>query len=535
MPNRAAQLMGLLALLVACGTPPEPPGPTDDVLLVTLDTTRADHIGAWAGAAATPVLDELADRGVRFERAIAPAPITLPSHTSILSGLAPSAHGVRDNGIFALGPEAHLVSEVFSEAGFRTGAFVASFVLDPRFGLDQGFDVYRAPRPSDASGARGPELSAAEVVDAALGWIDGLEPEARWFAWVHFFDPHFPYVAHEGFEAASAYDGEIAYADTQLGRLLRGIAARRPDRRLLVAVTADHGEGLGDHGEESHGIFLYQSTLHVPLLLSGGPLVPAVVSGDVSLLDLAPTLLALAGLPPEALGVESPSPWFDVEGHGPFVEERPILIESLLPYYSFRWRGLRGVVWRGYKLVDAVKPELYDLDRDPAERANLAGSEPQRRKALEAELAALEPAADGGPGAERAFDATETKLLEALGYTVGSTGGDPFDAGLPDPAVRIEDVRLVSLAYNLLSRALRPGAARRGKREELLARAEAAYRELRERNPDDPHVCVGLGSVAHARGDYAAAVPWLECAVKLRPLDAGLRAWLEQSRAALAP
>jgi arylsulfatase A-like enzyme len=528
MPTRRlGRFLGvLLGLAVGCAEP-QPAGPAQDVLLVTFDTTRADRLGPWGGSAMTPVIDRLARRGVLFERAIAPAPITLPSHVSILTGLAPRAHGVWDNAIFVLDPEARLVSEVFSEFGFRTGAFVGSFVLSPRFGLDQGFEIYRAPPPPQTGVAGISELPAGAVVDAALTWIGGLGEGERFFAWVHFMDPHFPYRPPDAFAGAShPYDGEIGYADAELGRLLASVASVRPGRRLLVAVTADHGEGLGDHGEETHGFFLYQSTLHVPLLLAGPPLEGAGgtrVPAEVSLLQLPSTLLALAGLPPGALGTSDMLPLFDSRGLGPQIERRPILVETRLPYYSFRWRALRGVVFDGHKLVEGAAPELYDLRTDPGETVNLAERNPERRTNLALRLSSLVGGERLGLGRARSLEPGEADLLAALGYVAGSAGDDPFSDLLPDPHDRIGDLRVQALAQNLLTRAERPGAARRGKRDELLDRAEEAYRELEAGNAHDPHVPVGLGVIAHARSDHAAAIPWLEEAVRLRPLDTGLR------------
>jgi tetratricopeptide (TPR) repeat protein len=301
-------------------------------------------------------------------------------------------------------------------------------------------------------------------------------------------------------------------------------------------MTADHGEGLGEHGEESHGFFLYQSTLHVPLLLAGPPLARAAgtrVAEEVSLLDLPATLLALAGLSPTALRLADPAPFFDAEGNGPFVTERPILVETLLPYHSFRWRALRGVVWDGHKMVDGREPELFDLRADPAELTNLATRDPGRLDDLAERLRGLLGSEASVSGAERSIEPGEAELLEALGYTTGSLGQDPFDDSLPDPRERTDDVRLESLARNLLSRAERPGARRRGKREELLDRAEAAYLELQARNPQDPHVAVGLGAVAHARGRHQEALPWLERAVAAHPFDTALRERLAGSYRAL--
>jgi len=273
-------LLALTGLLLAClaGCTQQGAGPPS-ILLVTLDTTRADRIGAYGRAGArTPTLDRLARQGILFERAIAPTPITLPSHASILTGVYPTAHGVRDNAVFALAPEARLVSEVLAERGWRTAAFVGSFVLHPRFGLDQGFEVYHAPQPTrEPMRDRYVERPANEVVDDALAWLSGLAAGERFFVWLHFFDPHIPYEPPPAWREPSVhpYEGEIAFCDAQLGRLLEALEEAGRARNLLVAVTADHGESLGEHGEETHGVFIYQATLHVPLILSGEPVARA--------------------------------------------------------------------------------------------------------------------------------------------------------------------------------------------------------------------------------------------------------------------
>ncbi|HZO10231.1 MAG TPA: sulfatase, partial [Myxococcota bacterium] len=233
------------------------------VLFVTWDTTRADHVGAYGGAARTPRFDELAKRGVLYEHAEACAPITLPSHASMLTGVLPREHGARDNAIFQLAGAARLLPEALKEQGFKTGAFVAAYVLDPKFGLAQGFDVYDAPDASAASQSWSVvERPAGAVADAAIRWIDALRPDDRFFLWVHFYDPHEPLAPADEHARAgvSPYDLEIERCDRELGRLLDHLRGRGLDRGLITAVTADHGESLGEHGERTHGVFLYEST-----------------------------------------------------------------------------------------------------------------------------------------------------------------------------------------------------------------------------------------------------------------------------------
>ena len=534
----------LLAFLAGCtqqGT--EPPS----ILLVTLDTTRADRIGAYGrDGARTPTLDRLARQGILFERAIAPTPITLPSHASILTGVYPTAHGVRDNAVFALAPEARLVSEVLAERGWRTAAFVGSFVLHPRFGLDQGFEVYHAPQPT-----REPmrdlyvERPANEVVDDALAWLSGLATGERFFVWLHFFDPHMPYGPPPAWREPSLhpYEGEIAFCDAQLGRLLEALEEAGRARNLLVALTADHGESLGEHGEETHGVFIYQATLHVPLILSGEPVARARgqrVGHAVSIVDLPATLLALGGIPVDELP-EAHAPRLvarDGEPQRPD-SERSIYTESLLPYYSFRWHAFRGLVWRGHELIEGRRPELYALDE-----ASDEGSGGRRDRAEEAPelLEQMRETLDNlserhGPlgwSQGRGVAADEDALLRALGYAVGSVGGDPFDPALPDPHDRIGDIWLISQAERRIARAawLRPIAAERFAEQDpkrlaiglrALGRARKTLLELRENNPEDPHVFVNLGTVESRLGNHSSAVPLLERAIELYPGVAALR------------
>lgn len=495
------------------------------ILLVSFDTTRADRLGAYGyDGADTPTVDALARDGIVFEHAIAPTPITLPSHATILTGQPPSVHGVRDNGLYVLNSRAELVSETLRERGFRTGAFVASFVLDSRFGLDQGFESYRGPR---VGGRREPlsgaQWRAAEVVDEAIDWLRGVGPDEKFFAWVHFFDPHHPYQPPQDFRSSARqiYDAEIAYADRELGRLLDFLDARGRRKELTVVVTADHGEGLEEHGEASHGILVYQDTQHVPLVISGARVRGAAgsrVRAPVGLVDVAPTLLTLADIPSDALGSSGHSL---VDARGAPVappDDRVIRIETLLPYHTFRWRALRGLLWRNYKLIEGVELELYDLEKDPDERENRAVLEPDVARELGQRLAAG-PAARGWAEA-RTVDSQERELLVALGYVGGGNeaAGDPFAPDLSDPRARVGDVALVSKGERLLRRALAPRAAGRARRAELLARARGVYEELRERDPDNPHVPYGLGLVEFGGGSCALALPLLERAAELQAL-----------------
>src|SRR5215212_5202740 len=287
----------LLLLLAACRREPSRP---PNVLLITLDTLRADHVGAYGSrAGSTPAIDSIAARGVRFEQAGSAVPLTLPSHATILSGLLPLHHGVRNNGAGSFPSDRPTLATLFSEKGYRTAAFLGAFVLDRRFGLNRGFDVYDDEIPRDPT--LGDHLEAERrgdaVADRAAAWLS--QPDSRpFFAWVHLYDAHAPYTPPEPFRtryAASAYDGEIAFVDQQIGRLLAALEQSGQRDRTIIVVTGDHGEALGEHGELTHGLLLYEGTLRVPLIIEApGTLDPHVVTTPVSLADVAPTVAGLA-------------------------------------------------------------------------------------------------------------------------------------------------------------------------------------------------------------------------------------------------
>ena len=393
------------------------------VLLVTIDTLRADALGCYGRAnAATPVLDALAGRGVRFGTAIAPAPLTGPSHASILTGLVPVRHGVRDNGGYVLPEAVPSMAESFHGAGYRTAAFVSGFPLARRFGLARGFDAYddHFPRGRDARRAPYVERDAAATTDAVLRWLD--EGSGPFFAWVHYYDPHAPYEPPEPWAtrfAGRPYDGEVAFVDAQLGRLLDRLGAKGIAANSIVLVTADHGESLGEHGEETHGIFVYDATVRVPLVAAGPGLPRGTVSRTLArLIDVAPTLLDLAGL--EALpGTDGRSLRRAAAGGGP---EEPAYVESLSPLLHLGWSPLHAWRTRRWKLIDAPRAELYDLEADPSERRNVAA---EHRDVVDALRRPLQAAmAAQGPSAARAVDAETSERLAALGYLSGATAPD---------------------------------------------------------------------------------------------------------------
>jgi len=388
------------------------------VVLITLDTTRADHLGCYGAArSATPRIDALAASGVRFTDALSPVPLTLPAHASVLTGCVPRRHGVRDNAGYRLAATVPLLGERLAAAGYATAAFVSAAVLDRDGGLARGFQTYDdSVRVGDRRAFDYQERAASQTVDSALPRL--AELKAPFFLWVHFYDPHLPYVPPEPYASQfkdRPYDGEIAFMDAQLGRLLD--ALKRKGTTVYVALAGDHGESLGEHGESSHGVFLYQATQHVPLILTG-PGLPTgtTVNQTVGLVDVAPTLLALLGLPgfPDADG-RSLVPLM----HGARPAGRDYELETFYPSNSYGWAPLRALASGPYKYIEAPRPELYELPTDPRETKDLV-----RAKAAHAvELArALAQRVDGDvPGSgENGSDDERRQKLASLGYVSGS-------------------------------------------------------------------------------------------------------------------
>ncbi len=429
-----------------------------NVVLVTLDTTRADHLGCYGDRdASTPNLDALAGRGVLFEQAAAVAPLTLPAHSSILTGMYPTHHSVRVNGNTALGQAQTTLAEALAEKGYQTGAFVAAFVLDGRWGLNQGFQTYddrfdmKKYKHLDLAGVQRP---ANEVVDAALGWLEAHR-QGPFFAWIHLYDPHTPYAPPEPYASrfggrgpAGLYDGEIAFADAQVGRLATWLHGSGLDERTVVVVMGDHGEGLGSHGEGNHGYFVYDYAVHVPLLVATPfrDLAGARVGSQVSAVDVFPTVLALCGIdPPAPVHGRSLVPLMlrpDANLDGPAYSE------SMTPNLQFGWSPLRSLRTSRYKLIEAPRPELYDLSVDKDETTNVIARHPAVTEQLKATLDQLiADTSRDAPEPEAAnLDKETLESLAALGYigapvapktsAPGKTLADPKDKLVPFSAVQ---------------------------------------------------------------------------------------------------
>lgn len=516
----------------------------DVVLLVSFDTTRADRVGAHGSERGlTPELDRLAREGACFERAWSVAPLTMPSHTSMLTGVLPPAHGVRSNGIFTLDERARTVAEVLRDAGWRTGAFVGTIILDRRYGLAQGFEVYDGPTTEKAGAAFTViERRADLVVDAALAWTRTLAAGEPAFLFVHFYDPHSPYEMPAGYAGrfSEAYDAEIALCDAQLARLHAGLAAG--GRSAALVMTADHGESLGQHREATHGIFVYETTQRVPMVVHAPGRVAAGtrVAAPVTVADVAPTLLDLAGVGAAALpGVSGRSLLATLEQPE---AGRAVYAESLLPFHSYRWHPLQALVWNGFKLVQGRTAELYDLANDPSELHDLAAAQPERVARMQERLAALlQESASLGWESDLALTAEDRATLDQLGYATGGLDADPFDPTLPEAKERIGDLVLAMRARELVqqgriwmgvdpaSAAALGGLDEAGRQQKaaegrkLLLEARELVAQVRAANPRDTEIDKIEGFLLLTLADFKAALVPLERLVTADATEIGSR------------
>src|SRR5437868_4872731 len=400
-----------------------------NVVVITIDTLRADHLGCYGYKQVhTPNIDALAASGVKFERAFTPVPITLPSHTVIFTGTYPMLNGMHDFSANRLGPEPPTLALVLKENGYATGAVVASAVLDSRFGLNRGFDFYYDHfdfNRLEESNIEEMERPGNVVADVTLDWLS-QNYQKKFFLWMHLYDPHFPYrppTPYANEYRDHPYDGEIAFADAQVGRLIHFLKMKDLYKNTLIVLSGDHGESLGEHGEKTHGFFIYNATLHVPLLihLPGGSS-PKVVPALVNLADLMPTVL-------QALKVEVPS---QVQGRNLLSlmkttaqgDSRGLYAETFLPRLHFNWSELRSIESEKYQFIEAPKPELYDLAKDPAETQNLYAEKKAVAEELRASLRKLISQYSAGHELAEmtALDPALMERLKSLGYA-GVAGG----------------------------------------------------------------------------------------------------------------
>ncbi len=432
MPRGRSRAWVIGAALTAASTSCAPPPPTNLVIL-TLDTTRADRLSAYGfQSASMPAIDRLAREGIVFQQAMTVAPLTLPAHCSLLTGLYPPSHGVRDNASPPLDPSHRTLATLLHDRGFRTAAFVGASVLAADRGLARGFDLYRDTTTTDADAPARVRRPGNEVVDDALRWLNDRDT-SPFFLWVQLYDAHAPYQPPEPYRSqygSDPYEGSLAFLDSQVGRVVQSLEARHQLSRTLVVLAGDHGESLGDHGELEHGVFLYDSVLHVPLLMRVPGVAPRLFAPVTSLVDVLPTMFSFLHLPPVQVDGLDLAP--AIRGAVRTIE-RPVYAESLYPE-RVGWSALRALRDERFKFIDAPRPELYDLETDPFEERNRYAPGLATARAMVGHLDAL-AALWRGPavGQVEPVPADVRARLAALGYvsedarSAGPSGLDPKD------------------------------------------------------------------------------------------------------------
>ena len=530
-------------------------GNTTPVLLITVDTLRADRLGCYgARRVQTPAMDALATEGVRFEDALVQVPITLPSHAVILTGTYPMYNGVRDFTSHGIPPSIGLLAEAFKRQGYETAGFVSAFVLDSTWGFGRGFDTYDDHFDARQFDTRNPgniQRRADETIDRLLTWLRsrkaGREGGQPFFVWLHLYDPHSDYNPPEPFHtryAGRLYDGEVAYTDSQLARLFAELRKSGLYDRSLIVLLSDHGESLGEHGEDEHGFFVYDSTLRVPMIfkLPGGQAPPHVIPGPVGTIDVAPTLLDLLRLQdPIRRQFQGSSLASLILGRGT-AAHRPVYAETYYPFDSFGWSPLRSLTTRRYHLIDAPRPEIYDFPVDPGETHDLYGQRRADAEALRNQLrdferryAAQVSAPKGPPLAPETLE--KLKSLGYLAYSAPAAATVP-PSGLPDPKDRLKVFRSILRATDLTSlgrfeasNALLASLASQEPRLYLIpfmlaenathvqrwAEAEKQFLACLKLNPSFQQAIMGLARSYLAQGKADSARPWLELALHENP------------------
>ncbi len=556
---RCALLIVLLAAAAAAQTAsrtparkrPVAPARRPNVLLVTIDTVRADHVGCYGSdKAKTPTIDALAHDGVLFERALSQVPLTWPSHVTMLTGTYPFHNGVQDFSGQPLAPEFRSVAQAFQDHGYATAAVISSFVLNRSWGLARGFAHYDDAFAGNAfleAGVGLVERKATESVDHSIAWLSH-RPAKPFFFWLHLYDPHSGYDPPEPFHSEyrdHLYDGEIAYADSQLGRLIAWLKQNHLYDNTAIVLASDHGESLGEHGEKEHGFFLYNATLQVPLVIK--PVAPGPggerVSDVVEITAVAPTLLKLAGI------ADRISSQFDTASLLPKPKLEAAYSETMYPFSSFGWSPLRSVEGGDYHYIEAPRPELYNVQNDPGEKHNLIAAQPATAAALKQQLGKrVTLRASARPAVGPAADPAVTEKLRALGYLAyrSPVPSSALDKPLPDPKDKIGVLESILHASDLLRAGKSTEAAAVLKQvqaedpnlyvipfmlgEEALdrenwAEASAQLQKCLQLNPEFDQAMTALGRSLHEQGQDAEAETWVRKAIKIN--SSNFRAWYE--------
>jgi len=549
-------LVSALLVFPALGAPTRKAQTTPaNLILITIDTVRADRLGCYgSGSARTPVMDSLARDSVVYQRAISQVPLTWPSHAVILTGTYPFQNGVRDFTGQPLAPQFRTVAQAFKEHGYATGAVISAFVLDRSWGLSRGFDSYDDAFSAEAFRQKDIGLvdrRATESVDRSIAWLSKNRGR-KFFFWLHLYDPHSPYDPPEPYKTEfrdRPYDGEIAYADHELGRLVSWLKRQGLYERTAIVLLSDHGESLGEHGEKEHGFFIYDSTIRIPLMVkpASAKLKPGRVAEPVETTAVGPTLLRLANLsdPIQKQFQSAPLPEQDRS------PESGAYSETLYPYSSFGWSPLHGLETARYHFIDAPAPELYDVIADPAETNNLAPRQSatvdvlrQKLRVIQQRTAPTLPSTESNP----TLSPDALQKLRALGYVAyhSPASKEPVASGLADPKTKLEEFNAILRASDafrggnvaagkqLLSKvaAEDPGMyiipfmlAEASAREENWDEAATQFRKSLELNPDFDEAMTGLARALYFSADYAGARAWAQNALKQNPRN--YRAWYE--------
>lgn len=492
-----------------------------NVILITLDTTRADRVGFLGSKRGlTPNLDALALQAAVFAQAYSQVPLTTPSHATILTGTYPQFNHVTDLGS-PLAKDLPYVPEILRRHGYQTAAFVGSQVLDPKSasapGFDRGFDTYDAPFHARQPGEdryHSVERRGMAVVESALQWLN-QHPQRPFFLWLHFYDPHDPYDPPAPFNARYAtapYDGEIAYVDSAVGKLVAALRKRGLYQQTLFVVVADHGEAFGEHGELSHGLFLYDDTVHVPLLIKLPGTHPArhLIQSRVGLVDIAPTLLQELGIAvPTTMQGESLLPLLKAArptSPSAQASDRPQYAETDYPHRAFGWSSLRS--WRAgkYLYIDAPERELYDQSADPQDAHNLAGTDPAVADAMAAQLQAFRRQTARAGKSETVLTPQQASQLQALGY-VTSFSNKPESEDKQRGADPKQKVGISNALHKALLEA----------DEQHYQSAIPLFEQVLRGEPDIAIANLALGRAWNSLGEYGKAIPWLRKAVELTP------------------
>lgn len=485
-------------------------GRARQVLLISIDTLRRDHVGCYGDAlGATPNLDAFAARAVVFDHAYSHAPMTLPSHASMLTGLTPLRTGVHDNFEHRLAPERTTIAEWLADRGFVTGAVVSSFVLDSQFGLDQGFDHYDDQFQSARTDDGASERLADEATDRAIEWLTAHKGDDFFFL-LHYYDPHARYAPPPSFAKRfvdAPYRGEIAFVDDAIGQVLTALNQAGMFNEMTVIITADHGEMLGEHGEQTHDFFIYQSALRIPLMIKPPGSVSAVRRGEVTgLIDVFPTVCGLVGVDPPA-GIDGVDLAPLSDDQPPVETDRTLYCECVTPK-MYNAAPLRGLVSKRWKYIESPRAELYDVTADPAESINLADVEVEMAQQMSEQLRRLadESASQVSNASPVALGSDATQKLQSLGY-VGGAGGD--DSG-KSPTTLDDPKDLI--AFHQQNRTVI---------HRILAgdyeAAEAQCRAMLEQRPDFFGGYLHLAEIAAKQGDFASTEAVLRDAIKVRP------------------